>query len=528
MERVRPDDWQRIAEFFDNFDASGQHPGFYVSYQTPDQFERLVREHLSSYLFEISGKAVRRRGRIPQPKPAPEVSHGASPAEIVSQPAETDPTEKRRPLDILTKKRDGFALTRGEIDSFIQAFVQGEVPDYQAAAWAMAVYLRGMNEAETTALTLAMAHSGQVLDLSNVAPRVLDKHSTGGVGDKTTLVVGPLIAALDLPFGKMSGRGLGFSGGTLDKLEAIPGFRSDLSTDEFIAQLKRIGIVVSGQTHALAPADGKLYALRDVTGTVSSLPLIASSIMSKKIAAGAHIIVLDVKVGRGAFMKNEADATALAELMVKIGAGVGRKVGAVLSDMNQPLGRAVGNALEVVEAIETLKGRGPADFVEHCLAVAEQLLLVSGVAKDETEARAKLQGALSGGRALEKFGDWIEAQGGTRRVVDDYSVVPQAKIVQEIAAPRDGYIAGIDAQEVGLTVVDLGGGRFRKGDVIDHAVGVVFQYKVGDRVTVGEPLFTIYADDRMRFEVAKARLLAAYTFADSEPVALPLIHKIIK
>ncbi|MDE3090565.1 MAG: thymidine phosphorylase, partial [Chloroflexota bacterium] len=341
-----------------------------------------------------------------------------------------------RAVDIIAKKRDGRALTREEIDFFIQGHTRGDIADYQASAWAMAVYLGGMNDAETTALTLAMAYSGEVLDLSSVAPRVLDKHSSGGVGDKTTLVVAPLVASLGLPVGKMSGRGLGFSGGTLDKLESIPGFRADLSKEEFLAQLKRHGIVVSGQTHDLAPADGKLYALRDVTATVGSLPLIASSIMSKKIAAGAQVIVLDVKVGRGAFMKTETDATALAELMVKIGCGVGRKVGAVISDMNQPLGNAVGNALEVIEALETLQGRGPADFVAHCFEVAAQMLLLADAAKDERDARVKLQAALADGRALRKFGDWIEGQGGTRRVVGDLSVLPRASIIEDVTAPQ--------------------------------------------------------------------------------------------
>jgi pyrimidine-nucleoside phosphorylase len=446
-----------------------------------------------------------------------------------------------RAVDIITKKRDGGILTREEIDFFVQGFTRGEIPDYQAAAWAMAVYLRGMTNEETTALTLSMAHSGEILDLSRIAPRVLDKHSSGGVGDKTTLVVAPLIASLGLPVGKMSGRGLGFSGGTLDKLESIPGFRADLDTDEFLAQLKRCGIVVSGQTHDLAPADGKLYALRDVTGTVSSLPLIASSIMSKKIAAGAHIIVLDVKVGRGAFMKTEAEATALAELMVRIGDGVGRKVAAVISDMNQPLGNAVGNALEVIEALETLKGRGPADFVEHCLAVATEMLLLAEQARDETDARARLTAALADGRALKKFGAWIDAQGRAEHLVEDYSVTPRARIVDDddyailphasivaaIDAPRDGFITGINAEEVGLTVVDLGGGRAQKGDVVDHAVGVVFARKVGARVTRGQPLFTLHANDRARFDEAKARLLAAIEFGASAP-PLKLIHKIIK
>lgn len=432
-----------------------------------------------------------------------------------------------RAVDIIAKKRDGLTLTREEIEFFIQGFARGEITDYQAAAWAMAVYLRGMSAEETTALTLAMAHSGQVLDLSSVAPCVLDKHSSGGVGDKTTLVVGPLIAALDLPFGKMSGRGLGFSGGTLDKLQSIPGFRADLSKEEFLAQLKRYGIVVSGQTHDLAPADGKLYALRDVTATVGALPLIASSIMSKKIAAGAHVIVLDVKVGRGAFMKTEADASALAELMVKMGHGVGRRIAAIISDMNQPLGLAVGNALEVIEAIETLKGRGPQDFVEHCLVVAAQLLLLANAAQDGTAARAKLQAVLANGRALQKFGDWIEGQGGARRVVDDDSILPRAKIVEEVAVPRDGFVAGIHAEEVGLTVVDLGGGRAKKGDAIDHAVGVVLKHKVGARVARGEPLLTLHANDRAKFDAAKARLLTAHEFSDTAP-APPLIHKVIK
>lgn len=433
-----------------------------------------------------------------------------------------------RAVDIIIKKRDGEILSREEIEFFVQGFTRGDIPDYQAAAWAMAVYWRGMNAEETTALTLAMAHSGHVLDLTPIAPRVLDKHSSGGVGDKTTIVVAPLVASLGLPVGKMSGRGLSFSGGTLDKLESIPGFRADLDTREFLAQLQRHGIVVSGQTHDLAPADGKLYALRDVTGTVDSLPLIASSIMSKKIAAGAHIIVLDVKVGRGAFMKTETQATALAELMVQIGHGVGRKVAAVISDMNQPLGNAVGNAVEVIEAIETLKGRGPADFVEHCLEVATQMLLLADAARDETDARAKLRAALADGRALQKFGEWIEGQGGTARVVNDYSILPRASIIETIAAPRDGFIATIDAQEVGLTVVDLGGGRAKKGDPINYAVGVVFHRKVGARVARGEPLFTLHANDRAKFDAAQARVLAAITFSDNAPPPPPLIHRIVR
>jgi pyrimidine-nucleoside phosphorylase len=448
-----------------------------------------------------------------------------------------------RAVDIIAKKRDGGTLTREEIDFFVRGFTRGEITDYQAAAWAMAVYLRGMSAAETSALTLAMAHSGMILDLSSVAPRVLDKHSSGGVGDKTTLVVAPLVASLGLPVGKMSGRGLGFSGGTLDKLESIPGFRADLRTDEFIAQLKECGIVVSGQTSDLAPADGKLYALRDVTATVSCLPLIASSIMSKKIAAGAHVILLDVKVGRGAFMKTEEQALALAQLMVQIGAEVGRRVGAVISDMDQPLGNAVGNALEVIEAVETLRGRGPCDFAEHCLTVAAQLLVLANAAPDEAAARARLTAALADGRALNKFGAWIEAQGDSARRADndtlsprapivekgDYSILPRASIVEEVAAPNTGFIAGIDAEEVGLTVVDLGGGRAKKEDAIDWSVGVVFKHKIGARVARGEPLLTLHANDRVKFERAKARLLAAYTFSPvaPEPRLAKLIHKVV-
>jgi len=442
------------------------------------------------------------------------------------------------PTDIIAKKRDGHALSQDEIKFFIEGFTTGEIPDYQAAAWAMAVYLRGMNAEETTALTLAMAHSGEVLDLTPIFPRVLDKHSSGGVGDKTTLIVAPLVASLGLPVGKMSGRGLGFSGGTLDKLEAIPGFRCDLNTDEFIAQLKTHGIVVSGQTHDLAPADGKLYALRDVTGAVASLPLIASSIMSKKIAAGAHIIVLDVKVGSGAFMKTVEEAVALAELMVQIGKRVGRKVCAVIGDMNQPLGRAVGNSLEVIEAIETLKGRGPRDLVEHCLEIAAQMVSLADAARDESDARQQAERALADGRALTKFGEWIDAQGGSEqlgdeytdrpRVLDDYMVLPRAHVIADVLAPRDGYIAAINTEELGLTVVGLGGGRIKKGAPIDYGVGMVMHPKLGARVQRGEPLLTLHAHDRASFEIAEARLLAAYTFSDAPPTLPPGVHRIVR
>ena len=432
-----------------------------------------------------------------------------------------------RAVDIIAKKRDGEVLTAEEIEFFVQGFTQGEIPDYQAAAWLMAIVLRGMTKRETIDLTMAMARSGDILDLKDVAPFVVDKHSSGGVGDKTTLVVAPLVASLGLPVGKMSGRGLGFTGGTLDKLESIPGYRAELTTEEFKALLKEHGIVVCGQTANLAPADGKIYALRDVTATVESLPLIASSIMSKKIAAGADAIVLDVKVGRGAFMKTEEDALALARIMVEIGEGVGRKVSAVISDMNQPLGRAVGNALEVKEAIATLQGKGPADFLEHCLVVAGQMVLLAERAASEEEARRMLLSALEEGRAWEKFKEWIAAQGGDVAVVEDPSLLPQARLIEEVQAARSGYLARIDALEVGLTAMLLGAGRDRKGEPIDHAVGVVLHRKVGDYVNEGQPLLTIHANDEARLAEARERLLAACEWSEEPVQPPPLIRRIV-
>jgi pyrimidine-nucleoside phosphorylase len=433
-----------------------------------------------------------------------------------------------RAVDIIAKKRDGGELSAAEIDFFIQGFVQGEIPDYQAAAWLMAVYLQGMSRQETIDLTMAMARSGQMLDLEEIAPLVVDKHSTGGVGDKTTLAVAPLVASTGLPVGKISGRALSFSGGTLDKLESIPGFRADITTAEFLAQLRAVSLVVCGQTADLAPADGKLYALRDVTATVSCLPLIASSIMSKKIASGAKAIVLDVKVGHGAFMKTKAEATALARLMVEIGQGVGRRVRAILSNMNQPLGRAVGNALELKEALETLNGHGPQEFLEHCLSVAGQMLILGGKAQDAKEARAILLEALHSGQALAKFREWIAAQGGDLAAVDDPSLLPQAAIIQDVPAPRAGYVTSIDAMEVGLTAMLLGAGRAKKGDLIDHAVGVVLQAKVSDYVKFGDPLLTIHANDSDKLTQAQERLLAAYTWSEKPVQAPPLVYEIIQ
>jgi len=367
-----------------------------------------------------------------------------------------------RAVDIIIKKRDRQELSPEEIAFFVRGFTQGEIPDYQVSAWAMAVLLNGMTERETTDLTLAMAHSGEVLDLSSVVPIAVDKHSTGGVGDKTTLVVEPVVAACGLAVGKMSGRGLGFSGGTLDKMESIPGYRTDLSREEFLEQLGAEGLVLTGQSGDLAPADGKLYALRDVTGTVPSIPLIASSIMSKKIAAGAQAIVLDVKVGMGAFMETLDSARELARLMVAIGRLSGRKVVALLSDMNQPLGEAVGNVLEVREAIETLHGRGPADFREHCLVVASHMLVLGEKASSLDEARQMAESALQEGRAWEKFRMLVKTQGGDLSYVDYPERMANAPVVRMAAAPRSGWISQINARVVGETSVVLGAGRQRK------------------------------------------------------------------
>jgi pyrimidine-nucleoside phosphorylase len=429
-----------------------------------------------------------------------------------------------RAVEIIVKKRDRGELTRDEIEFFIQGFTRGEITDYQASAWAMAVVLNGMTDRETTDLTLAMTHSGDILDLTHVVPIAVDKHSTGGVGDKTTLVVEPTVAACGLAVGKMSGRGLGFSGGTLDKMESIPGFRTDLSQAEFVDQLRRIGLVLTGQTGDLAPADGKLYALRDVTGTVDSIPLIASSIMSKKIAAGAQAIVLDVKVGIGAFMHTLDEARKLSELMVAIGRLSGRKVVALLSDMNQPLGHAVGNTLEVLEALDTLRGGGPADFREHCLVVASQLLVVGQKAPDLAAARRMAETALKEGRSLQTFRQLVQAQGGDVAYIDDPEKFLKAPLIETVAAPRTGFLMGIDAREVGETSVDLGAGRARKSDPIDHAVGIVIHHKVGERVEKGEGLFTIHANSAEKLKAAKERLLAAYGWSSQACPPLPLFY----
>lgn len=430
-------------------------------------------------------------------------------------------------VDIIINKRDKNPLSREEIEFFVNGYTRGDIPDYQAAAWAMAVTLNGMTEQETTDLTMAMAHSGEVLDLAQVVPLAVDKHSTGGVGDKTTLVVEPTVAACGLPVGKMSGRGLGFSGGTLDKMESIHGFRTNLTTDEFLAQLKTEGLVLTGQTADLAPADGKLYALRDVTGTVPSTPLIASSIMSKKIAGGAQAMVLDVKVGRGAFMETLEDAAELAHLMVAIARLSGRKAVCLLSDMNQPLGHAVGNALEVREAIDTLHLRGPRDFYEHCMEVASQLLLLGEKAASLDEARYMAETALKDGRAWQKFRRLVEVQGGDVRQIDDPTLLPTASLVEVVNSPQNGWLETIDAREIGEASIDLGAGRARKEDAIDPAVGFIIHRKVGDRVGIGEPLFTIHANSKGKLAQARERLLAAHHWSDQPCPRLPLFYDVI-
>ncbi len=433
-----------------------------------------------------------------------------------------------RAVDVIIKKRKGGVLTREELDYFINGLTSGEIPDYQVSAWAMAVVFRGMTPRETADLTLAMAHSGEVLDLSDTVPLAVDKHSTGGVGDKVTLVVEPLVAACGVPVGKMSGRGLGFSGGTIDKLESIPGLRTELTTAEFKRQLKEIGVVITGQSAALAPADGKLYALRDVTGTVDSIPLIASSVMSKKIASGAQAIVLDVKEGNGAFMPDLPQATKLARAMVAIGEQAGRKVVAVISDMNQPLGHAVGNALELREAVETLRNGGPRDFREHCLEVGGHLLLLAGKAKTMKGARVRLELALQDGTAFAKFKQLVAAQGGDVHVLENLDLLPRAALVETVPAPRSGYLAEVHACEIGLAAVTLGAGREQKGDPIDHAVGVIIRHKVGDKIKKGEPLFVIHANDKAKLAAARERILAAHKFSARPERPLPLFYKVIK
>ncbi len=431
-------------------------------------------------------------------------------------------------VDLIRKKRDGGKLTKEEIEYMVKGYTQGEIPDYQMSAMLMAILFRHMDPEETVELTLAMMNSGEVLDLSAINGIKVDKHSTGGVGDKTSLVLTPMVASLGVPVAKMSGRGLGHTGGTIDKLESFTGFHTDISNEQFLQNVSKIGISIMGQTANLAPADKKLYALRDVTGTVDNLSLIVSSIMSKKLAAGADAIVLDVKCGNGAFMKTEEDATELATSMVDIGKRLNRKMVAVISDMEQPLGYAVGNALEVQEAIDTLNGRGPEDLKELCLTLGSQMVYLAGKANDEAEARQRLEQVLDDGTALRKFADFIEAQGGNREQVYHPESLPKATLTCEVKAENDGYVEKIRCEEVGNTSLLLGGGRRSKTDVIDLSVGIILKKKTGDQVSAGESIATLYANDEQKMKEAAERLYQAYTFSERKTEPGKLIKKIIR
>lgn len=433
-----------------------------------------------------------------------------------------------RMYDLILKKRGGGELSGEEIRFMVRGYTEGSIPDYQMSSMMMAIFFRGMSERETLALTMEMEHSGDTIDLSGIRGIKVDKHSTGGVGDKTSLALTPMVAACGITVAKMSGRGLGHTGGTIDKLESIPGFSTELSVEQFTEQVNRIGIAIMGQTKNLAPADKKLYALRDVTATVDQMSLIASSIMSKKLAAGADAIVLDVKTGSGAFMKTEEDSFALAREMVKIGNGAGRKTVAVISDMDQPLGRAIGNALEVEEAIETLKGNGPADFVELCLTLGTQMLLLGGKAESEEEARRMLLGTISDGSALEKLAAFVAAQGGNPQAVYDTGLLPKASLVYEWKADTAGYVSHIACDEVGICSLLLGGGRETKESSIDLSVGIVLHKKVGDAVSLGDTVAVLYANDADRLAQAKERLRGAYVFSDTAPERKELIRGTVR
>ena len=433
-----------------------------------------------------------------------------------------------RMYDLIIKKRNGNSLSKEEIEFMITEYTKGNIPDYQMSAMMMAIYFVGMNDEETLYLTMAMAHSGDMLDLSMISGIKVDKHSTGGVGDKTSLALTPMVAACGLTVAKMSGRGLGHTGGTIDKLESFEGFRTNISTDEFIKNVNEIGVSIMGQTASLAPADKKLYALRDVTATVDNMSLIASSIMSKKLAAGSDAIVLDVKTGSGAFMKEEKDAVALATAMVKIGKMAGRNTIAVISDMDQPLGYAVGNALEVKEAIDTLKGNGPEDFTQLCYTLGAHMLVAGEVAKEFDEAKEMLVQAVANGSALQKFIEFIGAQGGNVEQIYHPELLPKAAIESEVFAEKEGYVEKIVCDEVGICSLILGGGRENKESEIDLSVGIILHKKVGDYVTKETPIATLYANSEAKLMEAKKRLLNAYSFTDTEVAKRNLIKGIIE
>ena len=432
-----------------------------------------------------------------------------------------------RMYDLIMKKRNGGELSTEEINQMIIEYTKGNIPDYQMSAFLMAVFFVGMSEKETIALTMAMANSGEMVDLSAIHGLKADKHSTGGVGDKTSLVLGPMVASLGIPVAKMSGRGLGHTGGTIDKLESFDGFSTSLTTEQFINNVNNIKMAIIGQTGELAPADKKLYALRDVTATVDNISLIASSIMSKKIAAGADTIVLDVKCGSGAFMKTEEDAVKLGTEMVKIGRGIGRETYAIVSDMDQPLGYAVGNALEVKEAIDTLNGNGPKDLLELCLTLGSYMLIGTKKASDADEARAMLKDTITSKKALNKFAEFIKAQGGDERAVYDTSLLPKASLTQDCYAASEGYISSIHSDEVGMVSLTLGGGRETKESKIDLSVGVVLKKKVGDYVKKGDVIATLYANSEEKLKAAKERFDKTYSYSDNEVKKPVFIKRII-
>mgnify|MGYP002589835452 CR=1 FL=1 len=418
-----------------------------------------------------------------------------------------------RMYDIIMKKRNGGVLSKEEIRFFIEGYTKGEIPDYQVSALMMAIYFQKMTERETYELTMAMAHSGEMLDLSSIHGRKVDKHSTGGVGDKTSLALTPMVAACGIPVAKMSGRGLGHTGGTIDKLESFPGFSTSLTTEQFIENVNKIGIAIMGQTADLAPADKKLYALRDVTATVDNMSLIASSIMSKKLASGADAIVLDVKTGSGAFMKNEADAVSLAKEMVRIGKGAGRNVTALITDMDQPLGYAVGNALEVIEAINTLKGEGPEDLTKLVLNLGTYMVLAARNDLDKETARKELERVISDGSALNKMAEFVKAQGGDPDAVYNTDKLKISDTITEVCADSDGYIQSIQSELIGKSSMILGGGRTAKDDVIDLSVGVVLSKKIGDKVSKGDVIARIYCDNAEKTKEAETMIKDAYTFS---------------
>ena len=426
--------------------------------------------------------------------------------------------------ELIERKRDGHEHTPAEIDRVILGYAAGDMPDYQMAAWLMAVYLRGLSAEETVAMTDAMVRSGRTVDLSSIPGIKVDKHSTGGVADTTTLVLAPLVAACGVPVAKMSGRGLGHTGGTLDKLESIPGFRVELSAEAFLAQVSRIGIAVIAQSPDIDPADKKMYALRDVTGTVPSIPLIVGSIISKKVAGGADAIVLDVKVGSGAFMKTEADARALAHELKRVGEALDRRVVCLLTDMDQPLGMAVGNSLEVAEAIETLRGEGPAALLELCLVFGSLMLVLAEKAADEAAARVMLLDAIASGAAIRKFAEWVVAQGGDARVAADVSLLPRTTCVREVVSERAGFVAGFDTEGVGRAAMLLGAGRAHVDDVIDPGAGLLLAVRVGDRLEPGALLCTMYAATESLLDAGEERFRRSLRYADTVVTAAPLLH----